>query len=52
MTYAYAHPVFLSTPLHYLTAALFTAIALIIVIGTVIELIGLYRAGKARRAKR
>jgi hypothetical protein len=47
---SYSHPVFLSTPPHYITAAVFTAVALILLIGLATELIhalGPHRGGRS-----
>jgi hypothetical protein len=47
---AYAHPVFsFSSPLHYFTAAVFAAIALLLLIGGAIEIVQIFRARGARR---
>jgi hypothetical protein len=45
---SYSHPIFLATPLHCLTAAVFAAIALILIVGTAIELVHILRTHRRR----
>jgi len=44
----YSHPIFLSTPLHWLAAAIFIAVVLLLVVGGAIEIVQLLRIRRGR----
>jgi hypothetical protein len=44
----YSHAIFLSTPLHWLTAAIFITVVLLLLVGGAIEIVQLLRIRRGR----